>query len=180
MLAHSQVLDIGGFTGPSAVDSIYPRIQHAPPWQRNVFFSSVLFFVSSDVITSLSGKLDATLKKYQDRDLLNQMRSQGNIKNQLLTIFRNASPVCLYAPFQSVISGLIGVFRCIVEGRVRTFSKSCCFSIRLSCQQMSRPLSQTRTHTRRLLKLQVLERSLSSIFSMRYVYELFVLPVILI
>ena len=31
MLAHFQVLEIGGFTSPSAVDRIYPRIQHAPP-----------------------------------------------------------------------------------------------------------------------------------------------------
>ena len=132
--------------------------------------------MSSHVITSISGELNATLKKYQDRDVLNQMRSQANIKNQLLTIFRNASPVCLHAPFYSVISGLNGVFRSIVKGGSRTFSKSCCFSIRLPCQQMSRPLSQTRRHTRNSLKLQVLERSLSSIFSMRYVYELFVLP----
>ena len=30
-LAHFQVLEIGGFTCPSAVDCIYPRIQHALP-----------------------------------------------------------------------------------------------------------------------------------------------------
>jgi len=48
---------------------------------------------------TLSGELNAALMKYQDWDLLNQMRSQGNIKNQLLTIFRNASPVCLHTPF---------------------------------------------------------------------------------
>ena len=129
--------------------------------------------MSSDVITSLSGKLDATLKKYQDRDLLNQMRSQANIKNQLLTMFRNASPVCLYD--SNLLSGLIGVFRGIVKRSSTTFSKSCCFSIRLPCRQMSRSLSQTRRHTRKLLKQQVLDCSLSSIFSMRYVYELFVL-----
>ena len=99
MLAHFQVLEIGGFTGPSAVDCIFPCIQHALPWQRNIFFSSVLFLVLSDVITSLSGELNATLKKYQDWDLLNQMQSQVNIKNRLLTIFQNASPVCLHAPF---------------------------------------------------------------------------------
>ena len=100
MLAYFQVLEIGGFTCPSAVDCIYPRIQHvSQPQHWNVFFSSVLFFVSPDVITSLPGELNAILKKYQDWDLLNQMRSQGNIKHQLLTIFRNASRVCLHAPF---------------------------------------------------------------------------------
>ena len=43
MLAHFQVLEIGGFTCPSAVDCIYPRIQHALLWQRNVSFLLICF-----------------------------------------------------------------------------------------------------------------------------------------
>jgi hypothetical protein len=72
--------------------------------------SFFLCFVLSNITTSLLGKLKATLKKYQDRDIPNLMRSQGHIKNELLILFRDASQVCCHAPF-FVISGLIGVFR---------------------------------------------------------------------
>ena len=132
----------------------------------------------SNVTTSLLGKLKATLKKYQDRDILNLIRSQANIKNELLTQFRDISQVCHRTPF-FVISGLISVFRSIMKCGSRTLSTSCSSSIWLPCQQISRSSSQMRTHARTLLKLKVLERSLLSIFFMRYVYDLYCTPVIL-
>jgi hypothetical protein len=132
--------------------------------------------VSSNFITSLLGKLNATLKKCQDRDIVNLMRIAGNIKNELLNLFRNALRVCLHVPFSVIISDLIDVFR---SGTLRIFSKNCSFLIPLPCQQISMSSSQMRTHAKNSLKLGVLEHSLLSIFFMRYVYELFVLPVIL-
>jgi hypothetical protein len=129
--------------------------------------------VSSNLITSLLGKLNAMLKKYQDQDILNLMRNAGNIKNELLNLVRNASRVCLRVPFSVVISGLIDV------SRTRIFSNNCSSLIPLPCQQISMSSSQTRTHAENSLKLRVLEHSHSSIFFMQYVYQLFVLPVIL-
>jgi hypothetical protein len=62
------------------------------------FLPSSLCFMSSNLITRLLGRLNATLKKCQDWDILNLMRNQGNIKNELLNLFRNVSRVCLHAP----------------------------------------------------------------------------------
>ena len=70
------------------------------------FSSDEMYFMRSDVIKSLSPELDAILKRYQDRDILNQMRSQGNIKNKLLILFRNVSPVCLRAHSDLLSLGL--------------------------------------------------------------------------
>jgi hypothetical protein len=135
------------------------------------FFRFASSFVSSNVITSLLGKFNVTLKKCQDWDILNLMRNQGNIKNELLTLFRNASPVCLHPPF-FFISVLNGIFRNIVKCSLRTFLKSCLSWIQWPCQQMWRSSSQMRTLAKNLLKLRVLERSRLSIFFMLYVYEL--------
>ena len=79
------------------------------------FLPFSFFFVSSNLITSLLGQLNAKLKKCQDWATLNLMRNQGNIKNELLNLFRNVSPVCLHVPFFVIISGLIGVFRSIIK-----------------------------------------------------------------
>ena len=97
MLAHFQVLEIGGSLVPQRLIVYILACNIFRPSNETYVF--LLFCFSSDVITSLSGELNATLKKYQDRDLLNQMRSQANIKNQLLTIFWNASQVCRHVPF---------------------------------------------------------------------------------
>jgi hypothetical protein len=64
--------------------------------KRILFFRFLFFFVSSNLITSLLGKLDTMLKKCQDQDILNLMRNAGNIKNELLNLFRNSSRVCLH------------------------------------------------------------------------------------
>jgi hypothetical protein len=128
------------------------------------------FFVSSNLINSLLGKLNATLKKCQDRDILSLMRNPGNIKKELLDLFRNASRVCLHFLFCVIISGLIDVSR---SRTLRIFSTNCSSSIPLPCQQILMSSSQMRTHVKNLLKLRVLEHSLSLIFFMRYVYELF-------
>ena len=136
-----------------------------------------LCFISSNLISSLLGKLNATLKKCQDRDILSLMRNPGNIKNELLNLFRNALGVCLHFPFFLIIYGLIGVSR---RRTLRIFSKNYSSLIPLPCQQILMSSSQMRTNAKNLLKLRVLEHSLSSIFFMRYVYELFVLPVMLI
>ena len=42
--------------------------------------------------------------------MLSLLRNQGNIKNELLNLFRNVSPVGVYPPF-FVTSGLIGFQR---------------------------------------------------------------------
>jgi hypothetical protein len=98
---------------------------------KTYFFPSFFFplwLTLSNVTTSLLGKLKATLKKYQDRDILNLIRSQANIKNELLTQFRDTSQVCHCAPF-FVISCLMSVFRSIVKCSSRTFSTSYSSSI---------------------------------------------------
>jgi hypothetical protein len=55
-------------------------------------------FISSNLITSLLNKLNSTLKKCQDRDILHSVRNQGNVKKELLNLFRSASQVCLDVP----------------------------------------------------------------------------------
>jgi hypothetical protein len=130
-------------------------------------------FISSNLITSLLSKLNSTLKKCQDQDMVHLLRNQGNIKNELVALFPN---VCLHVPFSVIISGLMGVSR---SGTLRTCLTNCFSLIPLPCQQISRSLLQMRTHVKNLLKLRVLEHSHLLIFFMRYVYELFVLPVIL-
>jgi hypothetical protein len=78
------------------------------------FLPFSFFFVSSNLITRL-GKLNAMLKKYQDQDILNLLRNAGNIKTELLNLFRNSSRVCLHVSFSVIISDLIGVFRAITK-----------------------------------------------------------------
>ena len=62
---------------------------------------------------------------------------------------------------------------------LKTFSEDGSSLILLPCQQISMSSSQMRIHAKNLLKSRVLAHSLLSIFFMRYVYELFVFPVIL-
>jgi hypothetical protein len=78
------------------------------------FLPFSFFFVLSNFITRL-GKLNATLKKCQDQDILNLIRNAGTIKNELLNLSRNSSLVCLHVPFSVINSGLIGVFRGIMK-----------------------------------------------------------------
>ena len=106
MLTHFQAFELDTHR-PSAANCIYLCTPHTLHMWQNVFFSLLfsLWFMLSNVTTSLLGKLKATLKKYQDRDILNLIRSQANIKNELLTQFRDISQVCHRAPF-FVISGL--------------------------------------------------------------------------
>jgi hypothetical protein len=99
MLAHFQILEIGFTNHPSAVKCISFCIQHTLLWQQTVFFLFPFFLALSNVIISLLDRVNAILKKYQDWDILNLMRSQVNIKNELLILFRNGSWVCIHTPF---------------------------------------------------------------------------------
>jgi hypothetical protein len=69
-----------------------------PLWPR-YFFSFLFFLALFDIIISLLDRVNVMLKKYQDRDILNLMRSQGKIKNELLILFRDGLGVCIHTPF---------------------------------------------------------------------------------
>ena len=63
------------------------------------FFFFLFFLALFNVIISLLDKVNAMLKKYRDWDILNLMRNQRNIKNELSSLFRNGSHVCIHTPF---------------------------------------------------------------------------------